>query len=92
LKRLDALSNRINQYDAAASDLRELFTDRPDYRPYHAAPVQYAKGASQEWINATRSIDFSEPDEDEVRLRAAILKSEGLPRPERPASTARAQH
>jgi hypothetical protein len=74
-----------NQYDAAASDLHEMFTSRPDYRPYHLVPVQYAKGASQEWIAATRSIDFSEPDDDEVKLRAAILKSEGLPRPERPA-------
>jgi DNA-binding beta-propeller fold protein YncE len=74
-----------NQYDAAASDLREMFTSRPDYRPYHLVPVQYAKGASQEWIAATRAIDFSEPDDDEVKLRAAILKSEGLPRPERPA-------
>jgi hypothetical protein len=29
----------------------------------------------------TRDIDFSRPDRDEVKLRAAILKSEGLPRP-----------
>jgi len=57
----------------------------------YVVPVQYAKGASQEWINATRSIDFSEPDEDEVKLRAAILKSEGLPRPERPRAALRSQ-
>lgn len=81
----------LNQYDAAATDLREIFTGRPDSRPYHAVPVPYAKGASQEWINATRSIDFSEPDEDEVRLRAAILKSERLPRPERPRAAVRSQ-
>jgi hypothetical protein len=28
----------------------------------------------------TRDIDFSRPDLDEVRLVAAIMKSEGLPR------------
>jgi hypothetical protein len=29
----------------------------------------------------TRTLDFSWPDADEVRLQAAIMKSEGLPRP-----------
>lgn len=29
----------LNQYDAGASDLSEFFTDKPDYTPYRAAPV-----------------------------------------------------
>ena len=29
----------LNQYDAAATDLRELFTDRPDFTPYDRLPV-----------------------------------------------------
>jgi YVTN family beta-propeller protein len=29
----------LNQYDASASDLAELFTDKPDFRPYEASPV-----------------------------------------------------
>ncbi|GAB4417290.1 MAG: beta-propeller fold lactonase family protein [Bacteroidia bacterium] len=29
----------LNQYDATASDLSEMFTDQPDYTPYTAFPV-----------------------------------------------------
>lgn len=29
----------LNQYDAAASDLAEMFTEKPDFRPYKAVPV-----------------------------------------------------
>ena len=29
----------LNQYDAAASDLADFFTDKPDYTPYNALPV-----------------------------------------------------
>jgi hypothetical protein len=70
----------LNQYDAAATDLRDLFTSTPDFTPYHTAPTLFAKGASPAWIAASRSIDFRRPDADEVKLRQAILKSEGLPR------------
>ena len=70
----------LNQYDAVATDLRDLFTSTPDFTPYRAAPILFAKGASPSWIVATRAIDFSRPDADEVKLRNAILKSEGLPR------------
>jgi len=71
----------LNQYDAAATDLRDLFTDKPDFRPYNFKSIQYASKVSPEWLALTRDIDFSHPDADEVKLRAAILKSEGLPRP-----------
>lgn len=70
----------LNQYDAAASDLRDMFTGTPDFTPYTVVPIQYAQGASAAWIQATKSIDFSSMDVDEVRLRKAILESEGLPR------------
>ena len=70
----------LNHYDAVATDLRDLFTTTPDFTPYTAAPVLFAKGASPAWIVASRSIDFTRPDADEVRLRRAILESEGLPR------------
>src|SRR5262249_35247165 len=72
----------LNQYDAAATDLRDMFTSTPDFRPYSLMPIMYARTASPEWIAATRTIDFHRPDADEVKLRAAILRSEGLPRPE----------
>jgi len=71
----------LNQYDAAATDLREIFTNTPDFTPYRFQQIQYAKGASRTWIEMTAQIDFSRPDSDEVRLRNAIAKSEGIPRP-----------
>src|SRR5262245_29873392 len=70
----------LNQYDAAARDLRGLFTGDPDFTPYNFKTVAYAKNVSPEWLALTKNIDFRRPDADEVKLLAAILKSEGLPR------------
>jgi hypothetical protein len=70
----------LNQYDLAATDLRDIFTSTPNYAPYTAAPLTFAMEANKIWIAMTKGLDFSSPDSDEVRLRAAILKSEGLPR------------
>ena len=71
----------LNQYDAAATDLRDLFTSTPDFTPYTAQPIQYATRVNPLWLAMTRDIDFSRPDADEIKLFAAIMKSEGLPRP-----------
>ncbi len=70
----------LNQYDAAASDLRDLFTSTPDFAPYEFQTVTFAQGANETWLTMTRDIDFSRPDADEVKLRAAIMRSTGLPR------------
>lgn len=70
----------LNQYDAAGTDLRDFFTGKPDFTPYRFTPVQYAKGASKAWLALSAQVDFSRPDADEVNLRRAIMKSEGLPR------------
>jgi hypothetical protein len=71
----------LNQYDdAAATDLREIFTGAPDFTPYSTGPILFAKRASPLWIAMTKNIDFSRPDADEVKLRQAIAKSEGIPR------------
>ena len=70
----------LNQYDAAATDLRDFFTSTPDFTPYTYVPVQFAKVAKPLWVALSSSIDFSKPDADEVKLREAIMKSEGLPR------------
>ncbi len=70
----------LNQYDAAATDLRDLFTATPDFSPYEAQPVQFAQRVNPLWLALTKGIDFSRPDADELRLQAAIMKSEGLPR------------
>ncbi|MDD5581060.1 MAG: hypothetical protein PHY16_17545 [Methylobacter sp.] len=70
----------LNQYDAAATDLRDFFTGKPDFTPYSSIPVQHAKGANATWLALSANVDFSRPDADEVKLREAIMKSEGLPR------------
>jgi DNA-binding beta-propeller fold protein YncE len=79
----------LNQYDAAATDLRDLFTSAPDFTPYHVQPVLFAQRVSPSWLAMTRTIDFSRPDSDEVALRQAVMVSEGLPRrvDARPART-----
>ncbi len=70
----------LNLYDAAATDLRDMFTSKADFRPYRFQNIQYAKGASEAWIAMTKDLDFEEVDSDEVSLREAIMISEGLPR------------
>src|SRR4029450_8934385 len=61
-----------NQYDAAAADLRDMFTATPDFTPYTAQAVQFASRANPLWLALTKDVDFSRPDADEVRLHAAI--------------------
>ena len=70
----------LNQYDAAATDLRDMFTSTPDFSAFSVQPVQFAQRVNPLWLALTRNIDFSRPDTDELRLQAAIMKSEGLPR------------
>jgi DNA-binding beta-propeller fold protein YncE len=71
----------LNQYDAAATDLRDMFTGSPDFAPFSALPVPYAQTANPIWLALSKDIDFGRPDVDEVKLVTAIMKSEGLPRP-----------
>jgi DNA-binding beta-propeller fold protein YncE len=70
----------LNQYDLAATDLRDLFTSQPNFAPYTAAPIAYASNPNPLWRKLTRDLDFSTPDRDEVKLATAIRLSEGLPR------------
>ena len=70
----------LNQYDAAATDLRDLFTSTPDFAPYTYQQVLFARQVNPLWPLLTKDIDFSRPDLDEVKLAAAIMKSEGLPK------------
>jgi len=70
----------LNQYDVAATDLRDLFDSRPDFAPYQVEPITLAMRPNRLWHKLTKGIDFSRPDADEVRLQRAIRLSEGLPR------------
>jgi hypothetical protein len=69
----------LNQYDAAASDLRDVFTSTPDFTPYDYRPPIFETKSAQAWRRLTRGIDFSRPDANEARLSRAIARSEGLP-------------
>jgi DNA-binding beta-propeller fold protein YncE len=69
----------LNQYDAAATDLREIFADKPNVAAYDAQQIHFAKGANQTWIELAKKVDFSRPDRGGEKLREAIAKSEGLP-------------
>jgi DNA-binding beta-propeller fold protein YncE len=70
----------LNQYDAAATDLRDMFTSEPDFSAYDFVQPTYVARAKKSWKRLTRGIDFSAPDRDEEQLRRAIARSEGLPR------------
>ena len=73
----------LNLYDAAASDLLELWPDGPgqaDDRGYTSAPVTFDTRHAGDWARATSAIRFRQPDEAEVDLRGAIYESEGLSR------------
>src|SRR5262245_11982333 len=71
----------LNQYDAGATDLRDLFTSTPDFTSYEAVSIVFARRANPLWHRLTKNIDFKAPDADEVALRNAILRTEALPRP-----------
>jgi hypothetical protein len=69
----------LNQYDAAATDLRDMFTMNPDFTPYNFVVPQYDRTANAKWIEMTKNLDFSKPDANEVELRRAIQLTVGLP-------------
>jgi len=71
----------LNQYDASATDLREIFSGTPDFTPYTFTPIVLAQ-ANPLWRALTGGIDFTRPDSSELDLQKAILVSEGLPRTE----------
>jgi len=70
----------LNQYDLAATDLRDMFTPEPDFTPYAVSPSAFAMKPNRLWRVLTKDIDFSRPDADEELLQRAIRLSEGLPR------------
>jgi DNA-binding beta-propeller fold protein YncE len=69
----------LNLYEATAADLRDLFTDKPDFTPYTFASILYAEGPNAVWTQLASSLDFSKPDSDLVSIRAAIAASEHIP-------------
>ena len=39
----------LNLYDAAATDLRDMFTSEPDFAPYQPQPIAHARRANPRW-------------------------------------------
>ena len=68
----------LNQYDAAATDLSEIFTTTPNYAPYNYVPVNFTAANAAKWAELTAGADFSRPDIDNARLQRAIKISEGI--------------
>ncbi len=68
----------LNQYDAAATDLREIFTMVPNYKPYNYVPLNFATVNAARWSELTTGVDFSRPDTDNAALQRAIQISEGI--------------
>ena len=69
----------LNLYDAAASDLLELFKDGGKHDDegdrYDRCEMSKDHGDARAWGKATAGIDFSRPDADEYRLREAIRQA-----------------
>src|SRR5262249_10615067 len=79
----------LNLYDAAATDLLEIFRDPPEHNrdhdgddddaPYRCAEVNRDHSKGKSWLEATKYIDFRAPDAEEAALGEAIRLSEGIP-------------
>src|SRR5262249_20803751 len=65
----------LNHYDAAATDLSDLFTGEPDFTPYNFKTILFATKVSPEWLALTKNIDFRRPDADEVKLVSCVRSS-----------------
>lgn len=69
----------LNLYDAAASDLADMFSEVPNYTPYTSSAVLPLRVPNPAWARLTAAVEFDEPDADEISLRDAILRSEHIP-------------
>ena len=69
----------LNQYDASATDLRDMFTSNPNFAPYNYTPIVFDGTASAAWKQMTAGLDFSKPDGNELLLRQAIAIAAGIP-------------
>jgi hypothetical protein len=69
----------LNLYDAAATDLLELFVDNLEDRSdesFDNQEIAFDTSRAEAWKAATKGIDFGAPDVDGVRLREAIRQTQ----------------
>jgi hypothetical protein len=52
----------LNQYDAGGTDLRDLFTNVPDFAPYNFTQIQFDNAANATLLSLTKNVDFSRTD------------------------------
>ncbi len=74
----------LNLYDAAATDLLELFEDAPRVaraeRGFESVAVRFDTRAAEAWRRATSGMRFAAPDEQGLDLREAIFRTEEFSR------------
>lgn len=74
----------LNQFDAAAMPMREVFQDRPDQAPYEARqnqialnlrnpPLTRTSAAARHWEAVSASLDFSAPDRADPEKLTEVL-------------------
>jgi YVTN family beta-propeller protein len=94
----------LNQFDAAALPMREVFQNHADYRPYtleknrialnlRNPPLKKLSGTARHWAAVSAMLDFSEPDRADPEQLTAVLwghthKDEAYP----PASAVRSSY
>jgi len=69
----------LNLYDAAATDLLELFVDKPEdcsKESFDSQEIALDTKGAEAWKAATKGIDFGAPDVGGVRLREAIRQTQ----------------
>jgi len=86
IRTIEAILNLapLNQFDAAAIPMREVFTDRADFRTYTARknqvalnlinpPLQQTAGATRHWAAVSARLDFSAPDRADPEKLTEVL-------------------
>ena len=74
----------LNQFDAAATTMRAIFKDKPDFRPYGVhknevalnlinPPLKRLTGMPRHWAEVSAQLDFSEPDKADPEKVTEIL-------------------
>jgi YVTN family beta-propeller protein len=74
----------LNQFDAAALPMRNVFTDQADYKPYAAhknevaldlknPPLKSVAGEARHWAAVSARLDFSAPDRADPEQLTAVL-------------------
>jgi len=73
----------LNQYDAAATDLSDSFTEKPDFTPYDALPPDTRVFDPAKVVEG--ALEHGEPPDNPNRMRRELKEQSTHPRAEPPA-------